>query len=809
MTRQKKIVAGVVAAVLVVTGVTFAVTRGSSGGTPGEVVVFSRVQARTLQNTVALNGTLARKEIRNVTASSQGLVSAVHSTNGSVARAGDVMFSLNGRDAIAERGLLPFFRSLVPGDQGEDVLELKQILAASGGNPGTMDNYFSQQTLFALAQWQAQHHYPNATPANPESATVSLEQGTGYKLGPQNTAGLIIGPPPAQTTSFEPSGVARATLVDDPTPAITIQSVDNFVPQGQPAAFVVTASTAPATALTVSLTSSGTAGSQDVVTPPATATLPAGATQTTVQVQTRLNNTVEQEPTIVLSIAAGTGYTVGSPSSAQTTITNNNVPAIAISGGTTVTPGGSTTLTVTANQAPLQNIQVSLQVSGSATPGTDYNPVNPILTIAGGTTSASVIIQTINNNVIEPNKYIVVSLAPSPTSYSVSAQGSAVIEISGSTTEPTATLTSATTYLQKGQPYDVAVGLSEAVSTPVTVSLSFGGNAVAGTDYTIPAGKIVVPAGQTSIAVQIPTVTSNVVEADRMLTVSLAPNADYQVGSPNSTSVTITDQAVPTLTITSNTSTLAQGGAASFTITADQAPVKNTSVNFAVQGTAQPGQNYVPLSGTALLKAGQAQVTVVLQSIQSNVEFQPTDMIVGNWPTRVGQVFVKAGNPVAPGEAILSLTEPNLSVTLQATAAQRSELKVGQRCTVQISGENTTGTGVITELDSAPTTVTGTGGQSQQVYEGRIAVSELTGADGSQVSINVVNQQVDNALTVPIAAVKQNGSGVDVVRVIDLANGGRVSEVPVTTGLTEGSYIQITKGLRLNQLVISQVNQPT
>ena len=38
-------------------------------------------------------------------------------------------------------------------------------------------------------------------------------------------------------------------------------------------------------------------------------------------------------------------------------------------------------------------------------------------------------------------------------------------------------------------------------------------------------------------------------------------------------------------------------------------------------------------------------------------------------------------------------------------------------------------------------------------------MSDLTGADGSAVSITVVDQQVDNALTVPIAAVKQNGSG--------------------------------------------------
>ena len=88
-----------------------------------------------------------------------------------------------------------------------------------------------------------------------------------------------------------------------------------------------------------------------------------------------------------------------------------------------------------------------------------------------------------------------------------------------------------------------------------------------------------------------------------------------------------------------------------------------------------------------------------------------------------------------------------------------------------------------------------------------IEVSDLTGADGSQVSISVIDQQVNDALTVPIAAVKQDGSGNDVVRVIDLAKGGAVTEVPVTTGLTEGSYIQITKGLQLGQLVIAGADQ--
>ena len=42
---------------------------------------------------------------------------------------------------------------------------------------------------------------------------------------------------------------------------------------------------------------------------------------------------------------------------------------------------------------------------------------------------------------------------------------------------------------------------------------------------------------------------------------------------------------------------------------------------------------------------------------------------------------------------------------------------------------------------------------------------------------------------------------------INLAQGGRVIEVPVKTGLTEGSYIQVKHGLRLNQLVISGADQ--
>jgi hypothetical protein len=806
MTRTRTVVVIAAAAVVVAVAITYAVTGSGSAGSQREVAVFSRVQSRTLQDTVTLTGTLSRKSIRNVDAANQGIVSSLTSAAGDVTQTGQTMFALGGRGAVAEPGSLPFFRSLVPGDSGPDVLELKQILAASGDYPGTLDDAFTQQTQFALAQWQAQQGYPNSTPANPEVATVSLVQGSGYQLGTQDSAPLVIGPPAAQTTAHRSVAAAPADTLDADTAhlggvVLTIESVATQVDQGMSAGFVIVASPAPTSPLTVDLSSSGTATGQDVVAPPTEAVVGAGATETSVTVQTRVGSTVAPDTVLTMSVADGTGYSVGSPGSASTTIHNANVPSLSITGGTTVAAGSAATLTVTADQAPVQTTQVQLQVAGSAQPGTAYDPVNPVVTFAPGQTSVTVTVETIAQTVIQASTYVVVALEPSPGSYAVSAQGSAVVTIAGSTAQPVVTLTSSTTYLQKGQPYPVSVGLSQALSTPLAIQLTYGGNAVAGSDFNPPAGSIVVPAGQTAAQVEIPTITADTVEPDRILTVTLAPSPSYRVGNPGSTAVQITTAVLPTLTITGSTGTVAQGGAATFTITANQAPVKNTSISFAVQGTATPGQSYVPVPGAALLPAGQTQVTITLQSLQTNITFEPTDMIVGPWPTRIGTVFVKAGATVAPGEPILSLVEPDLSVTLQASAADRTKLAVGQTCTVQISGSNSSGTGVITELDTDTTQV-----GSAQVYEGTIAVSDLTGADGSQVSITVVDQQIDDALTVPIAAVKQNGTGQDVVRTVSLARGGRVTEVPVTTGLTEGSYIQITGGLRLGQLVILQVN---
>ncbi len=182
---------GVGAAAAVAVGVV--ATRPSSAGTR-DLIVTSTVTRRDIQNKVTLTGTIGRLAQRTVTAGDAAQISDVQVKDGAVVHAGSPIIGINGREAVAEMGTFPFFRPLDVGDTGQDVEQLDQILAHDGYDPGPIGTMYTTQTQFALAQWQAAHGYPGAAPDRPETVTVSLQPSDAYKVGAQNTAGVVIGP---------------------------------------------------------------------------------------------------------------------------------------------------------------------------------------------------------------------------------------------------------------------------------------------------------------------------------------------------------------------------------------------------------------------------------------------------------------------------------------------------------------------------------------------------------------------------------------------------------------------------------------
>ena len=192
---RKKWIGAAAAVALVVVGAVVFTSRDKGSASDKDLIITAAVKRQTLQDKVTLSGTLGRVEQRKVNAPAEGRISRTYLDDGADVQPGQAILAIDGRDSVAEPGDFPFYRPLDVGAQGPDVKQLEQILAAAGYNPGPIDELYTEQTRFALAQWQADHNYPGAASRTAKTVTVSLQpNGNGYKIGPQNTAAVTIGP---------------------------------------------------------------------------------------------------------------------------------------------------------------------------------------------------------------------------------------------------------------------------------------------------------------------------------------------------------------------------------------------------------------------------------------------------------------------------------------------------------------------------------------------------------------------------------------------------------------------------------------
>jgi peptidoglycan hydrolase-like protein with peptidoglycan-binding domain len=76
-------------------------------------------------------------------------------TAGSVVERGDVLYRMNDQPVVLLYGSIPAYRTLELGvDDGSDVRQLEQNLAALGFAPGTVDEAFTSATAGAVRDWQ-------------------------------------------------------------------------------------------------------------------------------------------------------------------------------------------------------------------------------------------------------------------------------------------------------------------------------------------------------------------------------------------------------------------------------------------------------------------------------------------------------------------------------------------------------------------------------------------------------------------------------------------------------------------------------
>jgi Ca2+-binding RTX toxin-like protein len=176
--------------------------------------------------------------------------------------------------------------------------------------------------------------------------------------------------------------------------------------------------------LTVNLstpTGTATSGTDYEAILPTTATFAAGSATATVNVKVIDDTAVEPTETIILGVAAGTGYTLGTTTSATINLTDDDVapppppvlPEISIAGGANAaephTPG-SFVLTRTGDLTKALTVNLALP-TGTATNGKDYQTFPTSVTFAAGSATATLGVKPIADKEVEGVETISLALA--------------------------------------------------------------------------------------------------------------------------------------------------------------------------------------------------------------------------------------------------------------------------------------------------------------------------------------------------------------------------------------------------------------
>lgn len=689
--------------VLVGGGVYVGTTMTEEAKSAGLLIVPRAVERRDLSDVVTINGEVRRKEIQEINLPVDGKVSNLSVDDGATVDAGNELFALDGRTAVAVAGDFAFYRRLDVGSEGPDVKQLEAILSASGYPISQIDTLFTEETRRALAAWQQDRDYGGATPEQVETITVGLSPNSaGYQVGKANTIAFTI--EPSVAPSGGPGASRPAGAAPPVKPKVQLSASAKEVNEGESVVLTFTADPAPTSDMAIDLTIGGDAtggqrdnGSNDYETIDNSFVMPAGQSTYTITVPIWVDDVKEDREDLTVSLTDQFGndpnYIVGPANQVRIRILPNGddlVSVVTVDASTdTLDEGGSVTFTFRTTVESNEDLDLQVALSGTAREGADI----------------------------------------------------------------------------------VDLDLDE----------------------------ITIAAGSKQTTVNVQTRRDDLVEGDETITMTIVDTDDYQVGNPSRATVRVVSNDLPELTITGGGS-VEEGGVAGFTIVADAPVTENTSINYQLGGTAQPGSDYETLTGTVIMRAGTNRVSVSIATIDDDVVFLPSDMVVANWPARIGKVLVDEGEFVLQGAPVLTLNEPDFSITLSVTAEERADLEVGQAVSVSLDAADQELVGVIATLEDNATVAD----DGSERYEGTVDVKgDLAAVDGARATIDVTLSERLGVLAVPVASVLRSAGG-DEVRVVN--DEGTITRVKVLIGLVDGEWVEIVDGLKGDELVVVDID---
>ena len=506
---------------------------------------------------------------------------------------------------------------------------------------------------------------PGNYPVTLRVTDASTGPGSYFELEPFT---VTVSPPPSVSIA-----VAPASVSEDGATNLT---------------YTVTRSLNISSPTVVNITTGGTATSgTDYTGGVATVTIPAGATTATIIINPSVDGTVEADETVILTVAAGSGYTVGAPASATGTILNDDVPSATISvSPAAVAEDGAANLvyTVTLNQASLSALSINYTVGGTATNGTDYATITSPLAIPAGSTTGTITVNPTADTAIEADETVTLTLAAG-TGYTVGAPASTTGTILNDDV-PNLTINDVTA--SEGNAGITNFTFTVSLSAPagpggVTFDIATAnGTATAGVDYvantltgqTIPAGS-----STYTFTVQVNGDTLN--EPSETFFVNVTNVTGAVVVDGQGIGTITNDDPLPSLSINDVTVTEGNSGTvnAVFTVTLSAASGQTVSVNYATaDGTATQPADYTSNSGALSFTPGQTTRTItVLVNGETVPEANETFFVNLSGATNA---------TITDNQGIGTITNDDVPVTLSPGTLPNGAVAVAYSQTITASG---------------------------------------------------------------------------------------------------------------------------